>query len=352
VAGAGQAGLAEGVDLERFDPLGDPAAARRCHELYLAGVPFDDPGLTGLSLPAFTAWLALGWTEDPTEAWLARDGGQVCGWYKISFPERENTQLAFVAPLVGPTHRRRGAGTALIRHAAARVDQRGRMTLAGHTRQGSPGAGFCRALGARPGITEAIRVLRVDAIPAGRLSRLRARAEAAARGYTVLSWEGPVPERYLAALAALNQAAGDAPHDAGTEEQRWDTARVRQSQARVAAQGLRYYTVAARCERTGELAGMSQLGVDPVQPDWGLQELTVVARQHRGHRLGLLVKVVMLQLLAQREPLVERILTGNADSNQHMIAINAELGFQVLDHSLSWQLAVAEVLARPAAAQP
>jgi hypothetical protein len=73
----------------------------------------------------------------------------------------------------------------------------------------------------------------------------------------------------------------------------------------------------------------------------------VVAQRHRGHRLGLLVKVAMLDLLGRHEPLLERIFTGNADSNRHMLAINDELGFTVLDHWSAFQLAVADVLARP-----
>lgn len=40
-------------------------------------------------------------------------------------------------------------------------------------------------------------------------------------------------------------------------------------------------------------------------------------------------------------PGLEHIITGNADANRHMIAINDALGFRVLDHWLSWQLDVA-----------
>jgi hypothetical protein len=79
------------------------------------------------------------------------------------------------------------------------------------------------------------------------------------------------------------------------------------------------------------MAALTQLVVDPAQPAWGFQELTAVARPHRGHRLGLLVKVAMLELLAEREPRLTRIITGNTDANEHLIAINAELGFGVLD---------------------
>jgi RimJ/RimL family protein N-acetyltransferase len=55
----------------------------------------------------------------------------------------------------------------------------------------------------------------------------------------------------------------------------------------------------------------------------------VVARPHRGHRLGLLVKAAMLQWLTGAEPRLRKVATFNAASNRHMIAINEELGFEV-----------------------
>jgi hypothetical protein len=110
--------------------------------------------------------------------------------------------------------------------------------------------------------------------------------------------------------------------------------------------------VAARHDQTGELAGLTQLGVDPMQPEWGFQELTAVTRAHRGHRLGLLVKVTMLDLLAGREPELERILTDNADANSHMIDIFADLGFRVLDQWQGWQLDVARAAATAAPTAP
>ena len=72
-----------------------------------------------------------------------------------------------------------------------------------------------------------------------------------------------------------------------------------------------------------------------------------MAGPHRGHRLGLLVKVAMLEWLAEREPQLTRIVTGNADGNEHMIAINDELGYTVLDRWPSWEMEVARALAPP-----
>ena len=51
-----------------------------------------------------------------------------------------------------------------------------------------------------------------------------------------------------------------------------------------------------------ELAGLTELGIDPQDPSWAYQFITAVAREHRGHRLGLLVKVAMLDMLADAEP--------------------------------------------------
>ena len=323
-----------------------------CHQMYLAGQPVDDPNRPPMTERVFGAWLALGWTEDHPQAWLARDGdGRIRGWYTLTLPSRENTNVAYLEPLVEPAGRRQGTGTGLVRHAAGQAHGCGRNLLTTEARQGSAGEAFCQALGGQPGISEATRVLRLDTIPAGKLAQLRGQAEAATAGYSLLCWDGQVPERYLGQLARLSQAMNDAPRDAGEDGQHWDVARVRQDMNRVAAQGLRFYTVAARWDRTGELAGITQLGVDPLRPDSGFQEMTVVAQRHRGHRLGLLIKVAMLDLLARHEPLLERVFTGNADSNRHMLAINDELGFVVLDHWRRFQLAVDAMLTRPVPAQ-
>ena len=336
------------MHLERFDPAGDPGRVRACHAMYLDGAPVDNPAEPRMPERAFAGLLAHGWTEDRPQCWLAtEDAGEPAGWYMIILPQRENTHLAAVTLLVAPARRRAGLGTVLVRHAAARAAAAGRQVLASDAREDSAAGAFWRALGGGPGIAEILRVLRLASVDAGRLAGLRAQAERAARGYPLLSWEGPVPQQHLAGYAALAEALNDAPRDAGHEGQHWDAARVRLSERRVAAQGLRYYTVAAADER-GELAAGSQLGVDPLQPDWGYQELTAVAGRHRGHRLGLLVKLAMLDLLAAREPQLAAIITGNADGNKHMIAINEQLGFTELDRWRSWELSVDRALAMPA----
>ena len=340
-------GLNSGMQIERFDPEADTALTRACYQAYAASAPVDDPHFPPMSLRIFTGWLACGWTEDHPEAWFAGDSlDEADGCYTAAMPLRENRHLAYVYPQVPPARRRAGIGTALLRHAAARAADQGRATLTAEVLDGSAGQAFAQALGARRGVTEIRRLLDLAAGPAGTLARLRAEADRAAHGYELLSWEGTVPEEYFGQVAMVNAALADAPMDAGTQPQSWDEDRVRDGQRRVELLGMRHYTVAARCSGSGDFAGLTELSIDPEIPDWGFQGLTAVARRHRGHRLGLLVKVAMLDLLAEREPQLRWVVTSNGDSNSHMIAINAALGYRVQDSQTSWQLDVADVLTR------
>ena len=52
----------------------------------------------------------------------------------------------------------------------------------------------------------------------------------------------------------------------------------------------------------------------------------------------------MLEWLAVAEPRLERIVTGNAAVNQHMIAINEQLGYELLEPpGQSYEIAVADL---------
>ncbi len=314
--------------IEQFDPAADADSTRACHEIYLAGQPLDDPLGPAMSFRPFARWLRYGWTEDPQEVWLARDdAGVAIGWYMIALPERENRHLAYLHLYVHPSRRRAGVGTELVRHAAGRARLAGRKVLSGDALEEGAGPGFVGALGGRVGLAEIRRVLEVGSVPAG----LRSEAAPAALAYSALCWSGATPEEHLAGIAAVNGAMIDAPHSDGVEPQVWDADRVRQGDRRAEADGSRYYSLAARSLATGELAGLTQVVLDPEQPEWGIQSITAVTRPHRGHRLGLMLKIAMLDLLAEREPQLKRIITGNADGNEHMIAINEKLGFKVLD---------------------
>ncbi|MCW2813716.1 MAG: family N-acetyltransferase [Nocardioides sp.] len=61
---------------------------------------------------------------------------------------------------------------------------------------------------------------------------------------------------------------------------------------------------------------------------------TIVLPEHRGHRLGLALKVAHHQALLARFPDVEWIATATADVNAHMNAVNDRLGIRVVERCI------------------
>jgi hypothetical protein len=88
---------------------------------------------------------------------------------------------------------------------------------------------------------------------------------------------------------------------------------------------------------SGRLVAMSEILVSPHSPAQAWQAVTVVDRAHRGHRLGLAVKIANLDALAAHAPAVHLIVTGNAATNAPMIAVNDMLGFEVVADGMFWQ---------------
>jgi GNAT superfamily N-acetyltransferase/RimJ/RimL family protein N-acetyltransferase len=343
--------------IERAD-LADAGTIRACFQVFLAAQHADEPDGPFLTERPFRGWLTVGWGGDPREVWvvpnpLSPEEGSVVGWYRLGLPDLENLDQADLMLVVHPAWRRRGLGRGLLEHAASRVAEHGRSVLNSGTRGGTGGEAFARSVGAEPGLVDVQRVMRVRAMSDDRLAQLREAAEQAAAGYSLVSWTGPVPEEFIEQAAALFAALNDAPHDPHVAPAVWDAQRVRERVNDLRPHyGLRTYAVAARHDASGELAALTEVAVDPADPGWGHQMLTGVIRAHRGHRLGLLVKIAMAERLRAAEPAVERIETWNAESNQYMIAVNEALGYTILGQPANWwRLEVAAVLGAHAGAR-
>jgi GNAT superfamily N-acetyltransferase len=331
------------MHIERFDPAADPGLAAACYRLYLDCQAVDDPDGPMMSERVFISWLAVGWSGERLE-WLVAPGADGVGGYCVAeLPQGNNPHLANLSLSVAPGLRRRGLGTTMVRQAAALARGDGRTVLAAETRAGTDGDAFAAAMGARSGLVEVRRVLDLGAVPAGQLAALSAQAEAASAGYSVLSWGSITPEEHIEQTARVSAVIADAPRSPAERAGHFDPERIRNDERRSLNRGVRRHTVVARCDRTGELAGITRISVDAGSPNWGLQRITVVARPHRGHRLGLLIKLAMLDVLARDEPAVRRIATANADTNQYMTAINDQLGFRAMDEWRFWELDVADV---------
>lgn len=167
------------------------------------------------------------------------------------------------------------------------------------------------------------------------------RAEGASSGYEVLQWIGTTPPDHLTGMARLrSRMSTDAP-SAGLDQaaEDWDAARVIQNDARVAAGGVLRQTTVARHIASGELVAYNVLSRLRDDPDGATEQGdTLVHAEHRGHRLGMLVKCRgLLSWHREHSPRSPRVLTWNAEENRPMLDINEALGFVPAGYIGAWQ---------------
>lgn len=172
------------------------------------------------------------------------------------------------------------------------------------------------------------------------ISTLLAEAtQAAGPHYRVQGWAGPTPERWLEDIALLyTRMSTDAP-SAGLEEPEdvWTVARLIEHEHAEWHSPRVALTAAIEHRPTGTLVGFSVLSVPQETTRSVAQEDTLVLREHRGHRLGRLVKAANLAALTERYPGRPSVTTFNAEENLPMLAVNEAIGFVPMGYEGAWK---------------
>lgn len=285
----------------------------------------------------------------------------VLGHLAVALPTSSNTHLGELSVQVRPAHRRHGIGSALWETGERVLVDAGRTVLFTDTQHGTepapgpgaleartgagrvpaddPGPRFVRSKGYALEQVERHSILPLPVDP-GALDRLRAQALAAAGpDHRTHVWEDDVPEQWREQVGTLfTRMSTDAPlGDIDFREDPWDARRVGVWLEELRAKGHGLLMTVAEHVPSGTLAAFSVLDYPEDRPAFAYQEDTLVLREHRGRRLGMLVKVVNLDELAVRRPTTERIHTWNAEENDHMLAINIDLGFTPAGGYAGWQ---------------
>jgi GNAT superfamily N-acetyltransferase len=279
----------------------------------------------------------------------ATDGtGATVGIAMLQVPTRENLHQVAMDVRVLPEHRRRGVATALVEETERWAAVAGRDVL--HAEVELPvrptavdtSTPFARRLGFEAVMPAHTRQLLLPADPE-RLRELYQLVAQAAVGYRTFVFPAPWPEAYVEDCCQLQRRMStDAPSgDAQHQEEIWDAARVKESDELTRAQGLTRLIAVAEHLASGRLVAFSEIAVPEAHPDEGWQWATLVMREHRGHRLGLAVKLANLAQLVATYPSARRIVTGNAQENAPMIAVNEMMGFEVVATETLWRKVVA-----------
>jgi GNAT superfamily N-acetyltransferase len=267
-------------------------------------------------------------------------GEEVVGALRLLLPLLDNPTVAVVDVAVHPAHRRQGIGSTLLAEGVRLAGERRRTDLLTEVDEPGPGtAGRAFALhhGWACDLLETRRDL-VLPVDEQRLSAVESEARAASRGYEVVTWRDRTPDELLDDRAELERRmTTDAPHgDLPVEEEHWDGERIREYEDSHVARGRT--VLSAGAVKDGRLVAFTDLQVPLADPRRAHQGGTLVLREHRGHRLGALMKAAVLRELAAMVPGVRRISTYNSDSNRPMVAVNEALGFRPAGQLSTWSL--------------
>lgn len=306
----------------------------------------------------------------PRRLFVVRAEGRIVGQATYETLADPTVTTCWLWVAVAPEHRRRGLGTALLDHLEAVARAAGRTDAIAFVASGQgvapgegPTAGAGATAGAGPATAQADRleastghgwvprassevrfalsrgyalgqVERISRLPlpVDEEARAAIRSEAlAAAGdeYRVHTWSGPTPRRWQSDVAAMATALStDAPTgDVPEPEDVWTVERLVEAEQRRATSGRASLTAAAEHVPTGRLVACSDLAVPDDASRPVMQQMTLVRREHRGHRLGWLVKIANLDRLAVEKPGRPAVLTFNAEENRPMLAVNEAVGF-------------------------
>lgn len=252
--------------------------------------------------------------------------------------------IGVVEVLVHPAARRTGLGSLLLGKAARRAYQEGFSSIGVEVVGGTPAVAFYESLGFAKEYAETRSVLQlctVDWVTLGEMAR------GVGAGYRLEFYPGGPPDDLLDAYARAKAEIRDTEEgELDLRPSSYDPQRLRDSLACLHRRGMKPYIVTAIHNKTGEVAGLTEVVVPAQHPTRADQYDTIVVQGHRGYGIDRAIKARMLFELRSAEPNLSQVQTWNAEVNESMLKVNAELGFQPDRDWCEYGLDVAELVHR------
>jgi GNAT superfamily N-acetyltransferase len=292
---------------------------------------------------------------------VAKVDGDIVGAVDIALPLADNLDLAEFTLDILPEFQRQGVGRQLLEAAEQFARDEGRRMIlidtnhpgvslsTSEAEQLVPGSGlgfvpmgsreveFARKTGYTLQHIEQFSSCLLP-LDTKLVAELEDEAEQANAGrYRLHHWTDRCPDIWLEPVAALeNQAGEDAPAATG-DNMVFDGAMIREAEEATIAQGRRTVVTAVEHIATGMLVGLTTISVLSQRQDVVFQDDTVVLQEHRGNKLGLLIKVANMERLTEQFPDARVIYTWNAPENRYLLKVNQQLGFTTAGVTGIWQ---------------
>jgi GNAT superfamily N-acetyltransferase len=267
------------------------------------------------------------------DGFAAFRGGEMVGELFVTGSRVDNLHRAMAWAWVPPRFGRQGIGSALMEYAERHVRGLDRTVLGTETLIGPDGRHGYRRFVERLGYTLAnTQVERHRSLPVdpALLDRLAAQAAPHHTAYDIETFTGPVPARWAPGYCELiNRINLDMPTgEMVLEEGRRTPADLAAQDADIAA-SHRTRVTALALTPAGAVVGLTTAVATPPGSHHVDQWATIVDPRHRGHRLGLAIKVAHLRAMVAAFPDKTVVDTSNAETNAPMVAVNEALGFEV-----------------------
>jgi mycothiol synthase len=335
-----------GYRIQAFEPReAAPAQLREAALLYQAlqaertpDDPLTPPGAIERRLTADVPnqWRALFGARDAEGALIGY------GVVSRSLNEPENAHLRWTELVVSAKHRRRGVGRALMRRLVDAVEGQGDdvVLMAQTTDRVPAGSAFAKRVGAQPGLDMKTNQLDLSKVDRAKVEEW---AAIAPKGYRLERIDGTVPHELVTPYIQASNGMNDAPRgDLKMADWKLTEEQIRERESWLKQTGMEWWLLVAVQDASGEGAGFTEVTYDPKVPHVIWQQGTAVIDAHRGHRLGLWMKAVMLKRILAERPKALFIRTGNANTNAQMLGINTQLGFVPAWSACLWQISIAD----------
>ncbi|WP_175986484.1 GNAT family N-acetyltransferase [Microbacterium tenebrionis] len=298
-------------------------------------------------------------TDRLRRGFVARKDGEVLGVAMITTATAEGTSSAELEFMMLPPQAQSGVGQALLERLEQAAREIGRTALMTWTLHPATPAGE-RALTPATGWGDVSPTALSDLLAANGylleqvernsilpletpLDAVEVRlAEATAFAgpdYRVVTWTLPTPAHLRAGYGSvIARMATDVPSgDLQIDEEIWDEGRVARRDAKFLAGGHTVSVAAVIHEPSGDMVAFNELviGADPAGVTH--QGGTLVTKEHRGRRLGTIVKCANLLRWQDVAPDSPKISTFNAEENRPMLDINEAIGFVPASYAGAWQ---------------